>query len=471
MQTSAVQPQRQNSNISTMKKDSIIENQEFTSYWLSHASADVVFEWLRENKPLERYGASREEEIEKILIGRNEPLINLGLALYGHQPETGLSLFRSGDKTIKKAALAGTSVSFNLFGCWVETSGVLKELLESFDDELDLLKSFLSNKFIPDELLVSLYERRAPFGNLTDKQWCMAIGRTSSNSRLSTPYDGIWDGDAEYSYNKVFTTGWKLFETLPVDTLSAVVLSALGEQLVPNKPYDMDVFITIKRWKIESSNDGFDWNCGRCRFALAGLIGEYQSEFKSLKDSDDVILRESYYRRFRTRKPEEVRELFEKDNDKFLDGALYNPKLYINETVREELRQCCWDYKHPHYGLDYPNTFRKQVERFVQEHPDWFTDYDGDIPFNEVKDPILRTNKQIEYLQKRIKTISQKLIGSESEDQPSLIEDMKTKIDEVKITLTNSNQFLSEQLSKLMAIRWGWLIIGLLIGYILAKQL
>ena len=449
----------------------MIENQEFTSYWLSHASADMVFEWLEENKPVGRFSAGKETEIEKILIERNESLINLGLALYGHHPETGLSLFTTGDRIIKKAALTGTSVSSNLFGCWVETSGVLQELLESFDDELDLLKSFLSNKFIPDELLVSLYERRAPFGSLTDKQWCMAIGRTASNSRLSTPYDGIWDGDAEYSYNKVFTAGWKLFETLPVDTLSAVVLSALGEKLVPDKPYDMDVFTIIKRWEIESGNDGFDWNCGRCRFALAGLIGEDQSEFKPLKDSDDIILRESYYRRFRTRKPEEVRELFEKDNDKFLDGALYNPKLYINETVREELRQCCWDYEHPRYELEYPNIFRRQAEWFVQEHPEWFTDYDGEIPFNEVKDPILRTNKQIEYLQMRVKTLSQKLIGSVSENQSSLIDDMKTKIDEVKITLIDSNRLFLEKLSKLTAIRWGWLIIGLLIGYILAKRL
>ena len=449
----------------------MIENQEFTSYWLSHASADMVFEWLEENKPVGRFDDGREEEIEKILIERKEPLIDLGLALYGHQPETGLSLFRSGDRTIKKAALAGTSVSFNLFGCWVETSGVLKELLESFDDELDLLKSFLSNKFMPDELLVSLYERRAPFGSLTDKQWCMAIGRTSSNSRLSTPYDGEWDGYAEYSYDKVFTAGWKLFETLPVDEKSVFALSALGHKLLPHKPHDMDVFATIKRWEIDSDKEWFDWHCEQCRFALAGLIGEYQSEFKSLKDSDDIVVRESYYRRFRAYKPEEVRELFERDNDKFLDAALYNSKLYMNEAVREELRQCCWDYKHPHHELDYPNAFRRQVERFTQEHPEWFADYDGDIPFNEIKDPILRTSKQIEFLQRRVKTISHKLIESESEDQPSLIDEMKAKMDEVKITLINSNQFFSEQLSKLTAIRWGWLIIGLLIGYILAKQL
>ncbi len=241
----------------------MMENHEFTSYWLSHASADVVFKWLRENMSKYHdasiteihYSVKIAEEIEKVLVERHEPLINLGLALYANlSGETALSLFRNGDRTIKKAVLAGPSVAGRVFSrTWLHE--VLKEILESFDDEQELLESFLLNKFIPDSLLVSLYERGAPFESLTDEQWLIAIRRTTSNSRLSTPYDGIWDGDAEYSYNKVFTAGWKLFETLPVDRLSAVVLSALGEKLVPYKPHDMDVFATIKRWEIESGND------------------------------------------------------------------------------------------------------------------------------------------------------------------------------------------------------------------------
>ncbi len=93
------------------------------------------------------------------------------------------------------------------------------------------------------------------------------------------------------------------------------------------------------------------------------------------------------------------------------------------------MRQCCWDYKHPHHDLDYPNTFRRQEERFTKEHPEWFADYDGDVPFNEIEDPILRANRQLEFLQKKVKIISQKfqkLIGSESENETSLIGEVKT---------------------------------------------
>ena len=122
-----------------MQKDKVMENHEFQLYWLSHAKADMVFEWLREQKPNFQYEAGG-AEIETTLIERCEPLINLGLALYATLlGKTSLNLFRNGDRTIKKAVLAGPSVrrGMDLIGQnWIEMYGVLKELLETFDEEL-----------------------------------------------------------------------------------------------------------------------------------------------------------------------------------------------------------------------------------------------------------------------------------------------------------------------------------------------
>ena len=64
-------------------------------------------------------------------------------------------------------------------------------------------------------------------------------------------------------------------------------------------------------------------------------------------------------------------------------------------------------------------------------------------------------------LNERVKSISEKLIESESEDQQPLI-------DEVRNLLIQTNAYLS-QLSGAKAPVWGWLIAGLVIGYILAK--
>ena len=473
-----------------MSKDQVMENEEFLTYWLTHASANSVFEWLRDQNDsfVLLYSHEGSEEIETLLIERNEPLINLGLALYAKDlsSETLQSLFKNGDRTIKKAALLSESIlsrgSFLSDFAMFLGSGVLQGIIDSFDEEL--LKPLLSNESIPDDLLVSLYEREKPFDSLTDEQWLTMIAFTTYNSRISSPLDDLpYDGSVWYSYCRVFTAGWKLFETLPVNKRSAAVLSHLGEHLVPDKPHDMDVFATIKRWKVEGDDesDGLINLYVKCRYVLAKLIGcgawavkdgfgeAIGKEFESLKESDDHALRLSYYSRFRARKPEEVRELFEKDKDKFLIGAVYNTKLYKDQSIRDELNQCLNDYEDPHPEWPvYRETFDRKVKRLTKEHPEWFPDFEGDISFDEVEDPLLRANKRLEYLQQQTKILSQKLIGSESEDQPTLLEEMNSAINDVKSHQNESHQQLSEQLSKVInwGISIGVFIIVLLLGLI-----
>lgn len=429
-----------------MSKDPVMENKEFQIYWLTHANADAIFFWLKEQMPSFVY--RDDEKIVKTLIDRNEPLIRLGLALYANlSEETALSLFRNGDHTIKKAVLTGTSVGNTpIFGVrFGDFYKVFKEILDSFDEEL--LRPTLANKNIDDDLLVALYERKEPYDNLTNEQWLKAIAFTVSNPRINTPLDELPPDFYEFgSYQQVFSTGWKLFETLPVNKETAAVLSHLGENLVPSKPHDMDVFATIKRWEVESEVAGdrlFNYY-EKCRFVLAKLIAEYsETEFESLKDSDDLALRQSYYHRFRAKKPEEIRNLFKKDNDKFLDVAIYNAKLYRTEDIREELKECCYDYEDPHPEstlYSYSVIFNAQVEKLTKEYPEQFPDFNGDIPFDVFEDPLLQTNKRLEFLQQQTKILSEKLIGSE--DQPALIDDMKTAINDVKTDLNESNQQL-----------------------------
>ena len=100
-----------------------------------------------------------------MLIERHEPLINLGLALYAKlTSDTALRLFRNGDTTVQMAVLAGSSVGVD-FGSrsrnpfpslrpWIDKSGILRELLQSFDDNIELLGFLLSNenmKAAPDQ--------------------------------------------------------------------------------------------------------------------------------------------------------------------------------------------------------------------------------------------------------------------------------------------------------------------------------
>jgi len=438
-----------------------MENQTFQIFRLVHSSPNEVFNWLEENKPTKKKSIfdSDREELEKALIARNEPLINLGLALFGFKANTGITLFQKEDTTIKKAVLAGTTIGSGLGDTWVESSGELNKLLDRFDKEL--LVSFITNGNIEDSLLTNLYERKSPFDKLDDEKWYTLLWATIGNPRISTPYDDRWlDGFDEYLYRRVFSTAWKLFEVLPVDKESAALLAHLGEKLVPDQPHDMDVMAVIKRWHIEEKDEHIDY-FELCRLSIARLVKEFKEQFKSFKDSDDIALRLSYYGRYRAYKPENVRELFEKDNDKFLDEALNNINLFQTEDIRDELRQCCWDYKDPLHDLLYPNIFNSRVEYYTKKHPEWFKDWDGEIPLDEVEDPISKANIRLNVLNERIKGISKKLIESENEDQQPLI-------DEVRDLLIQTNAYLS-QLSGAKVPVWVWIIAGIIIGYVIAK--
>ena len=62
------------------------------------------------------------------------------------------------------------------------------------------------------------------------------------------------------------------------------------------------------------------------------------------------------------------------------------------------------------------------VSHFMKEHPEWFKDWEGEVPLEQIDDPIFKANTQLTLLNKRVQNLSQKLIGSEDKDQQPLIE-------------------------------------------------
>lgn len=397
-----------------MKEDDVIlQNSDYLKYWLSHASADTVFKWLREWR-------SCPFSCREALFARNEPLINLGLALWVYDNKIAEQLFRNGDWTIKRAVLEGPSVRTRETrydwgpNSWVESSGVLEEILESCCNECcdeswnalasfllnkfvrgyipeglnescveswQLLKSFLCNKHIPGEILAYLYQRSGPFEILRDHHWVTAIECTVSNP--NTDY-----------------FAWKLFETMPVNYSTARILAEMGQKLIMDVPPDMDmpVFMdlpvaiksmdvpaAIKRWKSENENISeshlspldlkkFQSPFVECRFHLTRLLYR-NSEDYDLKNSDDIALRLAYYADARIDTLEELKECFEKDKGDFLHFAIDKPEFYKNQLLRKELRACVDNV--PYYS----NHFEKRSEQLLQEHPDWFLldVYDGTL--------------------------------------------------------------------------------------------
>ena len=481
-----------------MEKDKVRDNPDFESYWLTHANADAVFTWLKEQKPdfqEEGLGFMRDQEIEKVLLERHEPIIDLGLALYAKLTiDSALCLFENGDTTIRKALLAGPSVDLNFdfsfrnpipsLRPWIDQRGILEDLLQSFDDNIELLGFLFSNESVPVYLLTALYERTDPFNELTDEHWIRAVELTIlnpaiSNSTYRNTLYFFWDKTMpmpRYGAEDVFYAAWKLFDTVPVNEDSARILSRFGETLVPHGEWDipsapsgMDVLATIRRWEVENEDKYGTFR--KCRATLGRLL-----ENEELKDSDDIALRQAYYAKPRfSPKPEDVRKTFERDKGKFLEVAIENLSFYYNEEVRDELRQCCHDYafkdEYRGHRIISPdmyclNRFDVQSDLLEREHPELFPNSHGDIPFHAVSDLSLRGEKRLVFLQEQIKAISQELIGTKTEDEdPSWYDEEKASlISKMKAELDQSNQLI---LSKLASVT-GWVVfVGIAVAIIL----
>ena len=431
-----------------MREFTVLGSYDLDSYWLTHASADWVFQWLRDNCPPSTVGGV--EAIEQALLKRDEPLVKLGLALYGGLSEdTAIRLYKNGDMTIKKAVLSGEMVKHAIPGAaaqqWVFI--ILEEILQSLDEDFELLCAFLSNEGISDYVVADLFERKGHFKDLTADQWIVAVTQIIANPCMSISsyhesyHQTLLNLSSIPHYDRRFEAAWKLFETMPVDDKSAARLSDLGETLAPcghwlisTAPDDMDVQGAIKRWEKAESDDKYGWY-RKCRAALGRLLEE-----DMLKDSDDIALRQAYYGSGRTwSNVDEVWDVCERDTDKFLDVAVENTKLYEKNETRKALWQCCLKYG---YRRRHRDRFEWVRDWLKGQYPEWFAEFGDTPPFDEVTDSNLRTEKRLEYLQKQIVGISEE-VGTQSKN-----------IDKIRAENQSNRLVLSKFVSTLEKVMW-----------------
>lgn len=434
-------------------------------YLLEHSDPISVFQWLKANpvKLKESLNEDR-EEFETALFVRNEPLIHLGLALYGSDETIGVQLYENGDETIKKAVAGGASVGGGfLSDGWVPD--LLPEMLKEWNK--NVLKILFSNEYLPDNILVNLFERTAPFDSLDEDKWLQLCAYTSWNDRLSTSYESVWmDGWDEYKYNLVFTSAWRLFDKLPQTPYAAKVLIKLGEKLVIHKPSDMNVMAVIEKWGIK--NDTAAGNFEMARSYLANLIPSYSAEFKELKNSDDIALRKAYYRNLQHLKPKDVEDGFERDGKEFIDAALNNQHMFSNQEVRGMLKDVCWKAPDERNDMDFPNYFNFRCEYWIKQYPEWFKDdWTGELPFEEIEDKNEQLRKRVEYLNLQVNEIHKSLLGKDecpNDDKIETIEYLKSELEAIAGLLVKIHNKASANSSI-----WAWGIAGAAVGYAIAK--
>jgi hypothetical protein len=147
----------------------------------------------------------RDEAIQALLVERNDPLINLGLACYGISKEVFKALYKHGlekpvdaaDERYKRGLRIGCLS--NRFAYWAfdfprQLIGLeeIHRILAAGD--YTEAEALICNPSVSDELLEELYGRTGAFATLDEERWRKLVYLSMKNERLVTKKDSTPPG-------------------------------------------------------------------------------------------------------------------------------------------------------------------------------------------------------------------------------------------------------------------------------------
>lgn len=364
--------------------------QRIEATFLNQCSPQVAYDWLFAHKYTTDEGPpwlfKSPKVLEYLLVRRKNPLIDLGIAQFGHSKEAIKRVFRRGGLGVRCAALSnmhiGPSVSFR--DGWLEEKDI-KEIIRSGTKAE--LESLTKNRFLNEDALEQIIERKEAFGDLSDDQYFQMLVWLGRNPRMFAEYDDrILDGWAEYKHERVFSLAWELARHLPATEKNAYMLYELLRNTALPVGYKNPEAV-IERWRIEEeSKDGsrsFSYS-SFLRTRLADVI----SADEKLLNSNDRAVRKSFYRRFSPWKFKDWVTFVKRDGELAFDGMVENDELWRGKETRKALRDVAWKVPDPHSSMNAPNTYNAVEERKRREHSEWFAEEDAE--YSNSPDAIVR---------------------------------------------------------------------------------
>jgi hypothetical protein len=429
--------------------------------YLVRCSPQRAYDWLRDHghkgteKP-SHYGENS-AVLEYLLVRRNDPLIDLGIAQFGTSTAAIKRVFKRGDTGIRCAALSNPRVGPSGFlrHWWLDEDGIVALIESGSDAELEALAK---NEFLSDDAIEHLLERSKEFSKLSDNQYLKMLMWLGGNPRMSKPYDhSKLDGYAEYSHGRVFHQAWELARTLPTEEKYADVLYELLNNTTLPVLFD-DAKGVIDRWHIESPSE-HDERPNAASYWLRSRLADVMEPNDDLLNSDDWALRESFYRRFRPRDYEDWPKFMEKDHAAF-DALIENPELWQTQERREQLSEGAWEIPDPHSSMMAPNQFRWEEERKRRDNPEWFKDEDEE--YSTKPDAVIRALAKID----RIERTLDKLDGDGDDSLRNVssgLRDVKEWLREFPVQLSTHGDDRPTQPAPKVVPTWVW-VVGIVIA-------
>jgi hypothetical protein len=168
---------------------------------LTLASPEVVFQELKKLSTGGKRGLfGRDDRLEIVLVKRNHPLINLGLASYGANEKVSAALYKHALEPPKDEADAKYKEGLRI-GCLSNTTLAAAHFLRHFPNDIigpqetwrvlsqgtdAETSALIRNPSIDADLLEALYQRTGVFAQMPEERWCALVSLSRKNERLVT---------------------------------------------------------------------------------------------------------------------------------------------------------------------------------------------------------------------------------------------------------------------------------------------
>lgn len=357
-----------------------------------------VYDWFKDyGARVDFFTEEIDDDTEKALRSRNEPLIDLAIARFTKNGNGAQILFtraRHADPTdaharaVRLAALSNQVIvgSFDripgsLFS--EDEEGVIAWLSGA---ELPELSALFQNPRIDEYFLGEFLEQSAPWKALDEDRLVHAMYALVRNPRMRAEYDGDMDGFSEYNHNSVFHAAWELAATVPVTPRWARILGQLLDGM-PEGSAVKDPLTTAERWRAPVDDkdateedtkhlkSGYlsDYQLVRSALAKADVDGRHGPAERFLS-SEDPAFRAAAYSTMEL-SVEQIHRAFERDKNLAVNLCQENDWLWRDPEKRRALHDVSWailDFNDSH--MDSANMFNYLEEQQKLKHPSRFSE-------------------------------------------------------------------------------------------------
>lgn len=429
--------------------------------YLRKCSPEAAYSWLKDNWTVPTRcpayshsfyvgeGKEGHDFLEKLLVRRKDPLIDLGVARWGYSKDALSEVFVRGGSAQRCAVLANPAFwSVPNREQWRTTarSESLRAKVYQIIDEIVQrgheyeLEALAQNPYLDNSFYEKMLLRDGEFADLSDNAYKLVLRCLGQNLRMREP-DESWqlDGYSTWEHENIFRIAWKLTGTLPATEEWAEVLYALLEKVQPVWRLD-DIDDVLERWRIEDDDEKKEQWPQSSAALLRKRLADLKEPDKELLESSDYALRRSFYRRFNPTEFSNWSDLVRRERQKglFYLSLCGNEELWRSAQERERLEELACDVEFCGSGsLELLGDYKTEEVRMKERHPNWFDE--------EVKEKNHETERVLERF-----------------DQLS---------EEIHSLLTRLNSGLLSFVQNVAAVKSGrssgllWLLAGLLIGY------